>query len=137
MRAALEGFDNVQALRAFGGAVYGIDVPMSSPEPSSMQSFALHMLMPLIPDTRRYNTSECASLTTMASGLSAMSYSPADSMTSPSLEPWFSPGPSDQSTHYSLTDGRELTAYLSSIKGIGLASSYVDPALADPTSSSS
>ncbi|EXM12473.1 Homeobox domain [Fusarium oxysporum f. sp. vasinfectum] len=136
MRAAPEGFDNVQALHSSNGAVHGIDVPMSSSKTSIMQLYALRMLTPLSPDTRRYKTSELASLMTMRPGLGAMSYGPAGSMTSPSLELWFSPGPSDQSTYDSLPESQELTAHLNNTKGIGLSSSYIDPALIDPINSS-
>ncbi|EGU73052.1 hypothetical protein FOXB_16438 [Fusarium oxysporum f. sp. conglutinans Fo5176] len=136
MRAAPEGFDNVQALRSSNGAVHGIDVPMSSSKTSIMQLYALRMLTPLSPDTRRYKTSELASLLTMEPGLGAMSYGPAGSMTSPSLELSFSPGPSDQSTYDSLPESQELTAHLNNTKGIGLSSSYIDPALIDPINSS-
>ncbi|KAH7461115.1 hypothetical protein FOMA001_g19214 [Fusarium oxysporum f. sp. matthiolae] len=136
MRAAPEGFDNVQALHSSNRAVHGIDVPMSSSKTSIMQLCALRMLTPLSPDTRSYKTSGLASLMTMRPGLGAMSYGPAGSMTSPSLELSFSPGPSDQSTYDSFPESQELTAHLNNTKGIRLSSSYIDPALIDPINSS-
>ncbi|PCD21407.1 hypothetical protein AU210_016372 [Fusarium oxysporum f. sp. radicis-cucumerinum] len=137
MRAAPKGFDNVQALHAVERAVDGIDVSTSSPETSTMQSCAEHMLMPLIHDTQRYKISERASLMAVSSGVGGMRYSPVGSMTSSNLELPSSPDPSNQRTYDFLPESQELTAYLDNTTDSEIPSSYIDPALFDPTSSSS
>ncbi|KLO89919.1 uncharacterized protein LW93_1983 [Fusarium fujikuroi] len=96
MRAVPEGFDNVQALHSPYGAVHGMNAPMPSPGHFNTQSYAQHMIRPLIVDGRRHDTSEHASPTTMTPGFGGMGYSPAGSLTSSGLASPLSPAPSDR-----------------------------------------
>ncbi|KAF4343067.1 homeobox-leucine zipper ROC3 [Fusarium beomiforme] len=96
MRAVPEGFDNVQALHSPYGAVHGMNAPMPSPGHFSTQSYAQHMMRPLIIDGRRNDTSEHASPTTMTPGFGGIGYSPAGSLTSSGLASPLSPAPSDR-----------------------------------------
>ncbi|ENH64477.1 Homeobox-leucine zipper protein ROC3 [Fusarium oxysporum f. sp. cubense race 1] len=96
MRAVPEGFDNVQALHSPYGAVHGMNAPMPSPGHFNTQSYAQHMIRPLIVDGRRHDTSEHASPTAMTPGFGGMGYSPAGSLTSSGLASPLSPAPSDR-----------------------------------------
>ncbi|QGI62244.1 hypothetical protein CEK26_006209 [Fusarium fujikuroi] len=96
MRAVPEGFDNVQALHSPYGAVHGMNAPMPSPGHFNTQSYAQHMIRPLIVDGRRHDTSEHASPTTMTPGFGGMGYSPAGGLTSSGLASPLSPAPSDR-----------------------------------------
>ncbi|KAF5660716.1 homeobox-leucine zipper ROC3 [Fusarium heterosporum] len=96
MRAVPEGFDNIQALHSPYGAVHGMNTPVPSPGHFSTQSYAQHMMRPLIVDGRRNDTQEHVSPANMISGFGGMGYSPAGSMTSSSLASPLSPAHSDR-----------------------------------------
>ncbi|KAH7188955.1 uncharacterized protein B0J16DRAFT_105027 [Fusarium flagelliforme] len=96
MRAVPEGFDNVQALHSPYGAVHGMNAPMHSPGQFNTQSYAQHMMRPLIVDARRNDAHEHSSPTSLTPGFGGMTYSPAGSMTSSSLASPLSPAPSDR-----------------------------------------
>ncbi|KAK1599799.1 homeobox domain-containing protein [Colletotrichum navitas] len=53
MRAVPDDFDNVQALHSPYGAVHGVSTPLSSPMNFGTQSYADHMIRPLMVDVRR------------------------------------------------------------------------------------
>ncbi|KAK2019453.1 homeobox domain-containing protein [Colletotrichum eremochloae] len=53
MRAVPDDFDNVQALHSPYGAVHGLSPPISSPMNFGNQSYADHMIRPLMVDVRR------------------------------------------------------------------------------------
>ncbi|KAM0251993.1 hypothetical protein ACHAP5_001318 [Fusarium lateritium] len=99
MRAVPEGFDNIQALHSPYGAVHGMNTPIPSPGQFSTQSYAQHMMRPLIVDARRNDTHEHTSSTSLTAGFGGMGYSPAGSMTSSSLASPLSPAHSDR-YHY-------------------------------------
>ncbi|KAF4978658.1 hypothetical protein FZEAL_5001 [Fusarium zealandicum] len=96
MRAVPEGFDNVQALHSPYGAVTGLGTPVSTPGQFNTQSYAQHMMRPLIVDVRRTDPNEHASPTGMNPGFGGMGYSPAGSMNSPSVVSPLSPAPGDR-----------------------------------------
>ena len=96
MRAVPEGFDNVQALHSPYGAVHGMNAPMHSPGQFNTQSYAQHMMRPLIVDARRNDAHEHSSPTSLTPGFGGMTYSPAGSMTSSSLASPLTPAPSDR-----------------------------------------
>jgi hypothetical protein len=96
MRAVPEGFDNVQALHSPYGAVHGMNTPLSAPGQFNTQSYAQHMMRPLIVDVRRTEASEHASPTSLTPGFGGLGYSPAGSMNSPSIVSPLSPASSDR-----------------------------------------
>ncbi|KAM5342490.1 hypothetical protein ACJ41O_013456 [Fusarium nematophilum] len=96
MRAVPEGFDNVQALHSPYGAVHGLGTPSSAPGQFNTQSYAQHMMRPLIVDVRRADSSDHASPTTMTPGFGGIGYSPVGSMNSSSLVSPISPAPSER-----------------------------------------
>ncbi|GKT98590.1 homeobox protein [Fusarium langsethiae] len=96
MRAVPEGFDNVQALHSPYGAVHGMNSPMPSPGQFNTQSYAQHMMRPMIVDARRNDAHEHSSPTGLTPGFGGMTYSPAGSMASSSLASPLSPAPNDR-----------------------------------------
>ncbi|EKJ68042.1 hypothetical protein NXS19_011795 [Fusarium pseudograminearum] len=96
MRAVPEGFDNVQALHSPYGAVHGMNSSMPSPGQFNTQSYAQHMMRPMIVDARRNDTHDHSSPTGLTPGFGGMAYSPAGSIASSSLASPLSPAPSDR-----------------------------------------
>ncbi|KAM0241136.1 hypothetical protein ACHAPO_001938 [Fusarium lateritium] len=96
MRAVPDGFDNVQALHSPYGAVHGMSSSMPSPGQFNTQSYAQHMMRPMIVDARRNDTHEHSSPTGLTPGFGGMAYSPAGSMASSSLASPLSPAPNDR-----------------------------------------
>ncbi|KAJ4268351.1 hypothetical protein NW762_002414 [Fusarium torreyae] len=96
MRAVPEGFDNVQALHSPYGAVHGMNTPVSAPAQFNPQSYAQHMMRPLVVDVRRNDPNEHAPPASMTSGFGGIGYSPAGSMGSSGLVSPLSPAPSDR-----------------------------------------
>ncbi|KAM0435301.1 hypothetical protein ACHAPT_003395 [Fusarium lateritium] len=96
MRAVPEGFDNVQALHSPYGAVHGMNTPLSAQGQFNTQSYAQHMMRPLIVDVRRTEASEHASPTSMTPGFGGLGYSPAGTLNSPSIVSPLSPASSDR-----------------------------------------
>ncbi|CEI38862.1 hypothetical protein FVEN_g11257 [Fusarium venenatum] len=96
MRAVPDGFDNVQALHSPYGAVHGMSSSMPSPGQFNTQSYAQHMMRPIIVDARRNDTHEHSSPTGLTPGFGGMAYSPAGSMASSSLASPLSPAPNDR-----------------------------------------
>ncbi|RGP65415.1 homeobox-leucine zipper roc3 [Fusarium longipes] len=96
MRAVPEGFDNVQALHSPYGAVHGMSASLPTPGQFNTQSYAQHMMRPLIVDGRRNDTHDHSSSTGLTPGFGGMTYSPAASMASSSLASPLSPAPNDR-----------------------------------------
>ncbi|KAJ3542083.1 hypothetical protein NM208_g4287 [Fusarium decemcellulare] len=96
MRAVPDGFDNIQALHSPYGAVHGLNTPLSAQGQFNTQSYAQHMMRPLIVDVRRTEASEHASPTGLTPGFGALGYSPAGSMNSPGIVSPLSPASSDR-----------------------------------------
>ncbi|KAF5021161.1 hypothetical protein F66182_6807 [Fusarium sp. NRRL 66182] len=96
MRAVPEGFDNVQALHSPYGAVHGMNAPVAAPGQFNTQSYAQHMMRPLIVDVRRNDANEHASPTSMTPGFGGIGYSPAGSMGSSGIVSPLSPASNDR-----------------------------------------
>ncbi|KAH6892258.1 hypothetical protein B0T10DRAFT_291204 [Thelonectria olida] len=104
MRAVPDDFDNVQALHSQYGAVHGLGgAPMAPAAELGQQSYAQHMMRPLIVDVRR-PPNEHASPTGLTPGFGALGFSPAGGISSPAMMSPISPASSDRypyGSHYS------------------------------------
>ncbi|KXH36197.1 homeobox domain-containing protein [Colletotrichum simmondsii] len=86
MRAVPDDFDNVQALHSPYGAVHGLNTPMSSPMNFGTQSYADHMIRPLMVDVRRAEGGEeHMSSTGLSPGFGSIGFTPPGTMSSPDI----------------------------------------------------
>ncbi|KAH6655100.1 hypothetical protein BKA67DRAFT_534039 [Truncatella angustata] len=86
MRAVPDDFDNVQALHSPYGAVHTINTPMTPPVDFGAQSYAEHMMRPLMLDTIRRNDGDAnMSPTGMSSSYGSMGYAPSGAMSTPDM----------------------------------------------------
>ncbi|WYZ38849.1 hypothetical protein EsH8_III_000763 [Colletotrichum jinshuiense] len=86
MRAVPDDFDNVQALHSPYGAVHGLNTPMSSPMNFGTQSYADHMIRPLMVDVRRAEGGEDhMSSTGLSPGFNGIGFTPPGTMSSPDI----------------------------------------------------
>ncbi|KAK6219783.1 homeobox domain-containing protein [Colletotrichum tabaci] len=86
MRAVPDDFDNVQALHSPYGAVHGLNTPMSSPMNFGTQSYADHMIRPLMVDVRRAEGGdEHMSSTGLSPGFGSIGFTPPGAMSSPDI----------------------------------------------------
>ncbi|KAL0943988.1 Homeobox-leucine zipper protein HDG11 [Colletotrichum truncatum] len=86
MRAVPDDFDNVQALHSPYGAVHGLGTPLASPMGFGAQSYADHMIRPLMVDVRRAEGGEDhISSSGMSPGFGGMAYTPPGAMSSPDI----------------------------------------------------
>lgn len=84
MRAVPDDFDNVQALHSPYGAVHGLGTPLASPMEFGNQSYAEHMIRPLMVDVRRAESDE-VSPTGLNSGYGGVGFSASGGMGSSDL----------------------------------------------------
>ncbi|CAM1508266.1 Fc.00g051140.m01.CDS01 [Cosmosporella sp. VM-42] len=98
MRAVPDDFDNVQALHSPYGAVHGLGTPIPSPMEFGNQSYAEHMMRPLMVDVRRSNGSEHMSPSGLTPGFGNVGFGPAGGMNNNMMSP-LSPAPSDRYTY--------------------------------------
>ncbi|KAF7543927.1 hypothetical protein G7Z17_g10350 [Cylindrodendrum hubeiense] len=92
MRAVPDDFDNVQALHSPYGAVHGLGTPMPSPGDLGAQSYAQHMIRPLIVDVRRGAGNDHSSPTGLTPGFGGIGFNP----TGPDMMSPISPAPNDR-----------------------------------------
>ncbi|OLN85000.1 Homeobox-leucine zipper protein HDG11 [Colletotrichum chlorophyti] len=86
MRAVPDDFDNVQALHSPYGAVHGLNTPMSSPMNFGAQSYADHMIRPLMVDVRRAEGGEDhISSTGLSPSFGNIGFTPPGTMSSPDV----------------------------------------------------
>ncbi|KAF6819814.1 Homeobox-leucine zipper protein HDG11 [Colletotrichum sojae] len=87
MRAVPDDFDNVQALHSPYGAVHGLGTPLSSPMGSfGAQSYADHMIRPLMVDVRRAEGGEDHIPSPgMSPGFGGIGFTPSGTMSSPDI----------------------------------------------------
>ncbi|KAK7417995.1 hypothetical protein QQZ08_011431 [Neonectria magnoliae] len=97
MRAVPDDFDNVQALHSPYGAVHGLGTPpMPSPGDLGAQSYAQHMIRPLIVDVRRASANDHSSPTGLTPGFGGIGFGPAGSMSNPDMMSPISPATNDR-----------------------------------------
>ncbi|KAL6402369.1 hypothetical protein AUP68_14843 [Ilyonectria robusta] len=96
MRAVPDDFDNVQALHSPYGAVHGLGTPMPSPGDLGTQSYAQHMIRPLVVDVRRGAPSDHSSPTGLTPGFGGLGFNPAAGMSNTDLMSPISPAPNDR-----------------------------------------
>ncbi|KAL6414068.1 Homeobox-leucine zipper protein ROC3 [Ilyonectria robusta] len=96
MRAVPDNFDNVQALHSPYGAVYGLGTPMPSPGDLGAQSYAQHMIRPLIVDVRRVAPNDHPSPTSLTPGFGGLGFGPAGGISNPDMMSPISPAPNDR-----------------------------------------
>ncbi|KAH7152274.1 hypothetical protein B0J13DRAFT_259162 [Dactylonectria estremocensis] len=96
MRAVPDDFDNVQALHSPYGAVHGLGTPMPSPGDLGAQSYAQHMIRPLIVDVRRGAPSDHSSPTGLTPGFGGLGFHPTGGMGNPDMMSPISPAPNDR-----------------------------------------
>ncbi|TDZ12839.1 Homeobox-leucine zipper protein HDG11 [Colletotrichum spinosum] len=86
MRAVPDDFDNVQALHSPYGAVHGLGTPLTSPMPFGAQSYADHMIRPLMVDVRRAEGGEDhISSAGISPGYGNIGFTPPGAMSSPDI----------------------------------------------------
>ncbi|KZL66530.1 homeobox domain-containing protein [Colletotrichum tofieldiae] len=86
MRAVPDDFDNVQALHSPYGAVHGLNTPLSSPMNFGTQSYADHMIRPLMVDVRRAEGGEDhMSSSGLSPGFGSIGFTPPGTMSSPDI----------------------------------------------------
>ncbi|KAK2020470.1 homeobox domain-containing protein [Colletotrichum zoysiae] len=84
MRAVPDDFDNVQALHSPYGAVHGLSTPLSSPMNFGTQSYADHMIRPLMVDVRRAEGGDDQmSNSGMSPGFGGIGFASAGNMSTP------------------------------------------------------
>ncbi|EFQ27980.1 homeobox domain-containing protein [Colletotrichum graminicola] len=86
MRAVPDDFDNIQALHSPYGAVHGLSTPLSSPMNFGTQSYADHMIRPLMVDVRRpEGEDEQMSNSGMSPGFPGIGFASAGNMNTPEV----------------------------------------------------
>ncbi|KAK1993807.1 homeobox domain-containing protein [Colletotrichum falcatum] len=86
MRAVPDDFDNVQALHSPYGAVHGLSTPLSSPMNFGTQSYADHMIRPLMVDVRRAEGGDDQmSNSAMSPGFGGIGFTSPGSMNTPDV----------------------------------------------------
>lgn len=106
MRAVPDDFDNVQALHSPYGAVHGLGPHMASPLEFGSQSYAEHMIRPLMIDVRRSDRPTHLPPTGLAQGYGNIGF--GSNMMSP-----LSSGPHDRYSYTSPLSTPPLTGGLS------------------------
>ena len=96
MRAVPDDFDNIQALHSPYGAVHGIGPPLASPAEFGGQSYAEHMMRPLMVDARRSDADEHISPTGLTPSFGGIGFNPSGTMSSPDLISPLSPSSNDR-----------------------------------------
>ncbi|KPM34905.1 hypothetical protein AK830_g11670 [Neonectria ditissima] len=97
MRAVPDDFDNVQALHSPYGAVHGFGTPhMPSPGDLGAQSYAQHIMRPLMIDARREPSNDHSSPTGLTPGFGSIGFGPAASMSTPDMMSPISPATNDR-----------------------------------------
>ncbi|KAI1853674.1 hypothetical protein JX265_003992 [Neoarthrinium moseri] len=86
MRAVPDDFDNVQALHSPYGAVHTLSAPMTPPVDFGAQSYAEHMMRPLMLDTiRRGEGDDHMSPTGLSPSFGSIGFTPSGSMNTPDI----------------------------------------------------
>lgn len=104
MRAVPDGFDNVQALHSPYGAVHGLGTPMASPMEFNSQTYAEHMIRPLVVDVRRPDGDDHMSPAGFSPGFGGLGFGSAGRINHSGMI-----SPLSQSPHGSYSYGSSIT----------------------------
>jgi hypothetical protein len=85
MRAVPDDFDNVQALHSPYGAVHTMSAPITPPVEFGAQSYAEHMMRPLMLDTIRRGDGDQMSPTGLSPSFPGIGFSPSAPMSTPDI----------------------------------------------------